>query len=101
MSPNSPNCSMPPGSTRTRPLSAATAPPATSTTSRSATAAPTDAAAAVTPTLPEDPLCDDPAAHGLRESATFDRATIHAIQRAAETGIYDIRGGGAKRRLPH
>src|SRR4030088_1767376 len=54
-----------------------------------------------TPTLPEDPLYDDPAAHGLRESATFDRATIHAIQRAAETGIYDIRGGGAKRRLPH
>ncbi len=41
------------------------------------------------------------AAQGLRESATFDRATIHAIQRAAETGIYDIRGGGAKRRLPH
>ncbi|MGW0584770.1 glutamate synthase-related protein, partial [Streptomyces sp. NPDC002920] len=41
------------------------------------------------------------ASHGLRESATFDRATIHAIQRAAETGIYDIRGWGAKRRLPH
>jgi glutamate synthase domain-containing protein 2 len=46
-------------------------------------------------------LYDDPAAHGLRESATFDRATIHAIQRAAETGIYDIRGWGAKRRVPH
>ncbi len=44
---------------------------------------------------------DDPAALGLRESATFDRATIHAIQRAAETGVYDIRGWGAKRRLPH
>mgnify|MGYP001136650061 FL=1 len=43
----------------------------------------------------------EPASHGLRESATFDRATIHAIQRAAETGIYDIRGWGAKRRLPH
>src|SRR6201746_1445410 len=41
------------------------------------------------------------AAQGLRESATFDRATIHAIQRAAETGIYDIRGWGAKRPLPH
>lgn len=41
------------------------------------------------------------ASQGLRESATFDRATIHAIQRAAETGIYDIRGWGAKRRLPH
>ncbi len=39
---------------------------------------------------------------GLRESATFDRNVIHEIQRAAETGIYDIRGwGGAKRRLPH
>ncbi|MFJ9387642.1 FMN-binding glutamate synthase family protein [Nocardioides sp. NPDC101246] len=38
---------------------------------------------------------------GLRESATFDRQTIAAIQRAAETGIYDIRGGGAKRALPH
>ena len=38
---------------------------------------------------------------GLRESATFDRATIHDIQRATRTGIYDIRGGGAKRSLPH
>ncbi|PAZ14811.1 FMN-binding glutamate synthase family protein [Streptomyces sp. SA15] len=43
----------------------------------------------------------DFASQGLRESATFDRATIHAIQRAAETGIYDIRGWGAKRRVPH
>ncbi len=39
--------------------------------------------------------------HGLRESATFDRNVISDIQRAAETGIYDIRGWGAKRRLPH
>ncbi len=38
---------------------------------------------------------------GLRESATFDRATIAAIQRAAATGVYDIRGWGAKRSLPH
>jgi len=38
---------------------------------------------------------------GLCESATFDRATIHDIQRAARTGIYDIRGGGSKRSLPH
>jgi methylamine---glutamate N-methyltransferase subunit C len=37
----------------------------------------------------------------LRESATFDRGTIHAIQRAAATGVYDIRGWGAKRALPH
>ncbi|MGW0708380.1 FMN-binding glutamate synthase family protein [Streptomyces sp. NPDC002643] len=43
----------------------------------------------------------DFASQGLRESATFDRATIHAIQRAAETGVYDIRGWGAKRRVPH
>ncbi|MCP1676467.1 glutamate synthase domain-containing protein 2 [Natronocella acetinitrilica] len=38
---------------------------------------------------------------GLRESATFDRSTIHEIQRAASTGIYDIRGFGAKRKVPH
>ncbi|MGK2883009.1 MAG: FMN-binding glutamate synthase family protein [Mycobacterium sp.] len=44
----------------------------------------------------------DARAHrGLRESATFDRATISAIQRAAATGVYDIRGWGAKRALPH
>lgn len=44
---------------------------------------------------------DDLAHRGLRPSATFDPATIHDIQRAAATGIYDIRGGGAKRALPH
>ena len=44
---------------------------------------------------------DDRARLGLRESATFDRSTIAAIHRAAETGIYDIRGWGAKRPLPH
>ncbi|MDR0626515.1 MAG: FMN-binding glutamate synthase family protein [Bifidobacteriaceae bacterium] len=43
----------------------------------------------------------DPAALGLRENATFDRTTIAAIRRAALTGLYDIRGGGAKRKLPH
>jgi len=37
----------------------------------------------------------------LRESATFDRATLAEIQRAAREGIYAIRGGGAKRRVPH
>jgi len=36
-----------------------------------------------------------------RFSATFDRYTISEIQRAAATGIYDIRGGGAKRKVPH
>src|SRR6188474_1269947 len=38
---------------------------------------------------------------GLRESALFDRNVIAEIQRAAREGIYDIRGFGAKRRLPH
>ncbi|WP_110690078.1 FMN-binding glutamate synthase family protein [Salinicola endophyticus] len=37
----------------------------------------------------------------LRESATYGRDVIHEIQRAAETGIYDIRGWGAKRKVPH
>ena len=36
-----------------------------------------------------------------RKSATFDDAAIAEIRRAAVTGIYDIRGGGAKRKLPH
>jgi len=38
---------------------------------------------------------------GLRESATFSRDVINEIQRAADTGIYDIRGFGAKRKVPH
>lgn len=36
----------------------------------------------------------------LKESATFTRPVIAEIQRAAQTGIYDIRGGGAKRSIP-
>ena len=36
-----------------------------------------------------------------RLSATFDPQTLSEIRRAAATGIYDIRGGGAKRPLPH
>ncbi len=36
-----------------------------------------------------------------RLSATFDPATMAEIRRAAATGIYDIRGGGTKRKLPH
>lgn len=35
------------------------------------------------------------------KSATFDDYTLSEIRRAAATGIYDIRGGGAKRHLPH
>ncbi|MGF1626735.1 MAG: FMN-binding glutamate synthase family protein [Alphaproteobacteria bacterium] len=37
---------------------------------------------------------------GMRESYTFDRNAIAEIQRAARTGLYDIRGFGAKRKLP-
>ena len=36
-----------------------------------------------------------------RQSWTFDEYTNSEIRRAAETGIYDIRGGGSKRKLPH
>ena len=36
-----------------------------------------------------------------RFSATFDPATLAEIRRAAATGIYDIRGAGTKRKLPH
>jgi glutamate synthase domain-containing protein 2 len=36
-----------------------------------------------------------------RQSATFDEYTNSEIRRAAATGIYDIRGGGSKRKLPH
>ena len=35
-----------------------------------------------------------------RKAAAFDDYTISEIRRAAATGIYDIRGGGSKRRLP-
>ena len=35
-----------------------------------------------------------------RRAATFDDHTLSEIRRAAATGIYDIRGGGAKRRVP-
>src|SRR3977135_3107014 len=37
----------------------------------------------------------------LRESFLYGRTIIAEIQRAAREGIYDIRGFGAKRRLPH
>jgi glutamate synthase domain-containing protein 2 len=35
------------------------------------------------------------------ESALFDRSTLDYIQRASATGLYEIRGLGAKRKLPH
>lgn len=36
-----------------------------------------------------------------RPSATFDEYTLSEIRRAAATGIYDIRGFGAKRKVPN
>ncbi|ODN69249.1 FMN-binding glutamate synthase family protein [Methylobrevis pamukkalensis] len=36
-----------------------------------------------------------------RKSATFDDYTMSEIRRAAATGIYDIRGGGTKKKVPH
>jgi methylamine---glutamate N-methyltransferase subunit C len=44
--------------------------------------------------------------HGIphtspRQSATFTNDVNSDIRRAAATGIYDIRGGGAKRKVPH
>ncbi|HUF85925.1 MAG TPA: FMN-binding glutamate synthase family protein [Thermohalobaculum sp.] len=36
-----------------------------------------------------------------RKSWLFDDYTLSEIRRAAATGIYDIRGGGTKRRVPH
>src|SRR5260370_28584840 len=35
-----------------------------------------------------------------RKSATFDDYSISEIRRAAATGLYEIRGFGAKRKLP-
>ncbi|MDO5756005.1 MAG: FMN-binding glutamate synthase family protein [Rhodobacterales bacterium] len=35
------------------------------------------------------------------QSATFSNPTNAEIRRAAATGIYDIRGGGSKRKVPH
>ncbi|MFX0542900.1 FMN-binding glutamate synthase family protein [Roseovarius sp. S4756] len=47
----------------------------------------------------------DDAKHAPRtvpiQSATFSNPTNAEIRRAAATGIYDIRGGGSKRKLPH
>ena len=37
----------------------------------------------------------------LEESAGYDRHVIDYIQHAAATGLYEIRGLGAKRTLPH
>ncbi len=43
-----------------------------------------------------------PAVPGFaRPAATFDAAAMADIRHAAQEGIYRIRGGGAKRRVPH
>ena len=36
----------------------------------------------------------------MRRSATFPPETVHEIQRAADEGVYEIRGYGAKRKAP-
>ena len=52
-------------------------------------------------TQPADAVAPMPSNLQLEESASFDARMIHYIQRAAATGLYEIRGLGAKRRLPH
>ena len=50
------------------------------------------------------PRVDDGDTHAplsLEESAGLNRHVIQYIQRAAATGLYEIRGLGAKRRVPH
>jgi methylamine---glutamate N-methyltransferase subunit C len=42
-----------------------------------------------------------PAKLHLEESASFNRQIISYVQRAAATGLYEIRGLGAKRHVPH
>ena len=74
--------------TSRRASSSATARPASSTTSTSTTRTPTDDAITTRPPRRASP-------------PTFDDYTLSEIRRAATTGIYDIRGGGAKRKVPH
>ena len=51
-------------------------------------------------TVPADAAPQLPSDLQLEESAGFDKHIIHYIQRAAATGLYEIRGLGAKRQLP-
>jgi glutamate synthase domain-containing protein 2 len=51
--------------------------------------------------MPADANHESPSTLQREESASFDRDIIHYIQRAAATGLYEIRGLGAKRRLPN
>lgn len=50
---------------------------------------------------PRSETQDAPVALSREESAGFNEHVIQYIQRAAATGLYEIRGLGAKRRLPH
>ena len=50
----------------------------------------------------EQPITFKPSVRLQREeSAGFDRSTLDYIHRASNTGLYEIRGLGAKRKLPH
>lgn len=51
--------------------------------------------------VPVPPTEPQAASASLEESVGYDRHIIHYIQHAAATGLYEIRGLGAKRRLPH
>jgi methylamine---glutamate N-methyltransferase subunit C len=37
----------------------------------------------------------------LEESSSYDRSIINYIRNAAAHGLYEIRGMGAKRKVPH
>jgi len=45
-------------------------------------------------------MASEPEGHHLEESASFDRGVIEYVRRATRTGLYDIRGMGAKRPVP-
>ena len=49
--------------------------------------------------VPETPVAPDRLQR--EESALYDRSVLDYIERAAATGLYEIRGLGAKRRMPH
>jgi hypothetical protein len=51
-------------------------------------------------TMKDEKSADIPRTEPI-QSATFSNPINAEIRRAAATGIYDIRGGGAKRKVPH
>src|SRR4051794_39899121 len=77
------------------------APESAATPRRSSATARRDGSITSMSTMPantDDPTEDRPP---LRRSAAFDETVIAEIQRAADQGIYDIRGFGTLRRLPN